>query len=509
MSKRVWLTIGTAGSVLIFPAVAHTGAARSASRPGTGQPAAPRSGSRSSPAQGGTTFDPNTGTLTVNVDLIGGEDASGNEIKFTNPDDGKVETAKQAWEQKVNDLWNGLLKNGGFKKFLFHATCANGKKAPGYRFQLKFVVNPLPPGAAGAPDHHHITFVNQRPTAGTSFVTDYTNVHTKGPNSDFSSPYTEDETGKWGIDNAQVIAHEVGHLMGLGDDDVRKNGGTDHAFDHRSTDTVMYGGRRRNKVNQNLVDRIAEQIQKNYKIPMDCGDYRYDVLIVTSVRNHYTIGPDSNGQIYTADTTFTWKGVFRDFPIKVKRRNGKFIYYITDRSPTSFSGVLQPVQLVFSASESGPYVNGSCSGLLNTLPGYPVPLLFDGSYTRVGGLLTSLDLNEWSGLENLIVAQEQAFGCVNGVAPPDAPFFPDDPEVRDPEGFVWTIPSASSDMGADFAGEGSASKLPKPIARLIEGKSFSFYSGHFSNTVTTDMGAAGIERLDESYLANVSFTRNR
>lgn len=484
----------------------------------TAQGVRPTSGgseSRTAAAGGGTTFNPKTGEITVNVDLIGAEDANGNEIKFTNPDDGKLETAKQAWEQKVNDIWNGLLKNGGFKKFLFHATCPGGNEAPGYRLHMNFVLNPLPPGSKGSPGHHHITFVDEHLRANvTNRVVPPGSKYDQKTNSnahnlDGPFPYEQEDHGQWGVDSAVAIAHEVGHLLGLGDDDIRVNNqGTGKAYDGRASDTIMYGGRKFDKVNRDLVDRIAKQIQKNYKIPKDCGDYRYDISIVATVRDQVPAVANVSSQ--TSDSTFTWTGDFPDVPIKVKLKNGKLSSFRIASAAASYPGVLRPGDLKFSGSDG----SESCSGLLDTLPAYPTSLTFAGTASSMG-FQTQLHGSALVGdLYRLANDQEVAFGCpeVPGygetlILPGPMPELPDIPTVLDADGFIWR-PYESTDLlktDVQWARSGKGA-LPTPIARLAAGKSFSFYSGDFVRSVT--VGYAG-GTLIEHYSSIVTFTRDR
>lgn len=465
-------------------------------------------------ANGGTTFNPSTGTITVNVDLIGAEDANGNEIKFKNPDNGQMQTAKQAWEQKVNDIWNGLLKNGGFKKFLFHATCPGGGDAPGYRLHLNFVINPLPPGAKGSPGHHHITFSNQHLTADVTYrqtpqgskYDQKTNPNAH--NLDGPFPYEQEDHGTWGIDGAVEIAHEVGHLLGLGDDDVRTNNkGNGDAYGGRAKDTIMFGGRKFDKVNRDIVDRIAKQIQKNYKIPKDCGDYRYDILIVTSVRNQ--VPPVQNVSAQTSDVTVTWTGEFRDVPIKVRRKGGKFIYFRIAAPSVDYPGVLQPGNLTFSGSDG----SESCSGLLDTLPAYPARLTFGGTTSSLL-FQTELQGSLVDDLFNLVNSQEVDFGCGNApdygeqlILPGPMPELPDIPTIVDSDGLTWRPYPLTERLATEVQWSNSRKgKLPAPIVRLAAGKSFSFYSGSFERAVSVEYAGG---TLDEGYVSTISFTRNR
>jgi hypothetical protein len=440
----------------------------------------------SSASQGGTTFDPSTGTITVIVDLIGAEDANGNEVKFPNPADGKMETAKQAWQQGVNDLWNGLLHNGGFGRFQYRVKCKDGRPSNGFPFHLNFVINPLPPGAKGSPGHHHVTFVNQHLTGN---FTDYTQWSAAGPNAttDNPSPYTHDDTGRWGIEGPQIIAHEVGHLLGLGDDDRRnQNNQTTGPVDHRATNTIMYNGRIGNKVNQNLVNRIGNLIAMHDAIPRSCGEvFRYDIFIDGYAKLHQT-STDSNPRFAgTVDLELSWSGQFNPVDVKVPRYG-----FVT--IPELPVGVVHPF---LRFADTIPLYGGPCNGTVD--------------YPEYRWTLTTLDIAQMDatdgGAFNDLTRAVEGTACQSQGYPAGPPYsipgrFPD--QFTGPYGLTWRPFIGLLSVG--FAPRGAITRS-FPFTRLLKGKSVDVSSGLYSNS-----GSCGSAcTFNAETRMTVSFTRTR
>jgi len=322
---------------------------------------------------GATTFDPNTGVITVKVDLIGALGANGNPVTFLNPADGKLETAVQQWQQAVDNTWNGLLNNGGFKRYGYLQSCGKGKPPASYHFTLNLVINPLKAGAAGDPGYHHITLAQ--------VARSNVDSGSRGPgHSDGDGPYVADSKGVWGENHpafgsqpqgpttANTIAHEVGHLLGLGDDYNQK---TSKPLKGRSGDTIMTNDKKYNKVNQNLVNRIGNQIKKSgHKIPTKCA-ITYDVYASGFQSLNVTVvdplNPSYNG---SEAISTTWYGSFNNVAVKItKTRRGAIV--------ESKGTALGTFEVEFQYNETGtPYGDPPCSD--NFTARFPAVSVFSG-----------------------------------------------------------------------------------------------------------------------------------
>jgi hypothetical protein len=134
---------------------------------------------------------------------------------------------------------------------------------------------------------------------------------------------------------------------------------------------------------------------------------------------------------------------------------------------------------------------------------------FSGNGSGQATFRTGLDVyssEKSQDLESLAYDQQKAFGCAI-IGPGAMPEF-QAPEIVDGDGFTWRIDTTTAFLSTDFYKFGKTKKLSNPIARLAAGKSFSFFSGSFKRTLTDNIGGSA-EQLTESYVATVSFTRNR
>lgn len=186
-------------------------------------------------------------TITVNIDAPGLTDKE----------------AKQ-WKNDAETVWNT-----GFEKW------------PAQCFKLHLVVNIRPQPAMTAEEiakarprrDHHLIY---RGSFAKPFGSDVSGA--KSFKEDTTYPLENATWGAWGYDvdalqnqGAGAYAHEVGHLMGLGDDYIDHPATSQHP---RSTppkpgrkDTLMADG---GPVDKQLVDRLTNQLRRAGKLP-SCG----------------------------------------------------------------------------------------------------------------------------------------------------------------------------------------------------------------------------------------------
>lgn len=208
-------------------------------------------------ARTSVTVDGATVTLTVPVDLIGATSIGGIEISGKG-DDGGVITISKYWATAAK-VWNDAFAKLSYKG------CVNFKLD--LQFFPKSVYDLETPG-------HHAIFINRDPDAR-SMVYDVKPDAINGvePDATFDTTgaFTADLGGDWKITTVPTISHEVGHLLGLGDDytDVKDADGKVISGKPKAgrEDTMMAGG---SKIDQNLVDRIGKLLDKAGKQLPQC-----------------------------------------------------------------------------------------------------------------------------------------------------------------------------------------------------------------------------------------------
>ena len=192
------------------------------------------------------TVDGATVTLTVPVDLIGAINADGYEM-------GLKDSATGA-PTGVTTYWAGAAKiwNDAFAKLPFNG-CIN------FKLELQFF--PKFPGAAPTPGHHAIV-IDLDPNTRPMVFDPYTPTD---PTRDTTSGLDGDLTGDWGAASVLTISHEVGHLLGLGDDytDVKDaNGKVTGSKPLPGRENTEMANQQSGNVDQNLVDRIGKLLDK-------------------------------------------------------------------------------------------------------------------------------------------------------------------------------------------------------------------------------------------------------
>ena len=186
------------------------------------------------PATAETTIDPNGSVvkITIPVDVVGARGKTG--------PDGTTPLVDY-WQQIVNDTWGAAFNTLPYKN------C--------YRFELKLDLTARGDDFDATTGRHRI--IVSAPTGGLTFDgTGFDGTRETSRNrttGDDTGSFENDRDGAIPVDAARtVVAHEFGHLMGLGDD--RENGRPKNGRDG----TMMVGGVP--GVDVNVVQRIDRQL---------------------------------------------------------------------------------------------------------------------------------------------------------------------------------------------------------------------------------------------------------
>ncbi|MGQ0803359.1 MAG: hypothetical protein ACT4PI_05790 [Actinomycetota bacterium] len=200
------------------------------------------------PAAAGTTVDPNGNvvTITIPIDVVGAEDK-------TSPDG--TMSLVDYWEKILNDTWGAAFDTIPYKN------C--------YRFELKLKLTAQGRDFDSTKGRHRILV--GAPTGGLTFdgtgfdgTEETSRNHATG---DGTRSLEHDRDGAIPVDAPPtVIAHEFGHLFGLGQDS--ENGAPKSGHD---LDDVMVGGvpgadlTRNPDIDKKVIDRIGKIIERYLK----------------------------------------------------------------------------------------------------------------------------------------------------------------------------------------------------------------------------------------------------
>jgi hypothetical protein len=237
-------------------------------------------------------------TITVPIDLHGAQGRS-----FHSPGTSGgfgAQGLASIWESGAEGVWNAGLEGYQFRG------C--------YTFKIDVEIAIIPPGQAGSPDHHHVWLM----------WTSYRSHVYRGTGSergvDNSLPFQGSAEGFWGTGNSVEIAHEVGHILGLGDDytDVVNSEGEVVGSEPKPgrEGTLLDSG---SSVDQEIVDRIGENAAEQLELPPCINgtvnivqeETRDNEVRTATVDFAVAVAPDESGQMTgTATGAFGLNGVY-------------------------------------------------------------------------------------------------------------------------------------------------------------------------------------------------------
>ncbi len=197
------------------------------------------------------TSDSGTVTLTVPIDLVGAINASGTEVGIKNLDTG-ARTPISALYGSGAKVWNDAFAKLQYKG------CVN--------FKLDLQLIPKPFDSPVTPGHHRIELGFDPDLRPGVFIPGATDA-----NADDSIPYTTDIGGTWPPVSADTVSHEVGHLLGLGDDytDIKDANGKVTGYQPLpGRDNTEMANSDSENVDQVLIDRLGKIVDKaGLKLP--------------------------------------------------------------------------------------------------------------------------------------------------------------------------------------------------------------------------------------------------
>lgn len=210
-------------------------------------------------AKTGVTIDGSTVTLTVPIDMLDLPEDGGRIIDMAT---GEQHVYSDWLETRAEAIWNEAFARLPYRQCL--------------TFRIDIQIHPV--SEARMRGHHGINFDPRIP--------DVAVVYDKGVdhhNKDGTRAYTDSLTGDFGLIDQETFAHEVGHLLGLGDDylrDENKNA-IDGVVDGREEGTLMHDSDSAT-VTQPIVDRIGALVDEIHDLP-ECWTGTFQA---TSVRTY-------------------------------------------------------------------------------------------------------------------------------------------------------------------------------------------------------------------------------
>ena len=182
-------------------------------------------------------------TIKVPIDVFG-------DTRIRDPETGVVGTAGPYWETGAEQIWND-----GLAPFRY-LDCVS--------FKIDIDIEEYGKDATGRPDAHLVRFYND-PTLRSGFW------DPGSPTSQADAPtaFNQSLDGEFGPIDHVTVAHEVGHLLGLGDDyvDVVQPDGTIRSEPLNGRPGTLMAESRSANIDQAIVDRLGRLLDDLGKLP--------------------------------------------------------------------------------------------------------------------------------------------------------------------------------------------------------------------------------------------------
>ncbi len=182
-------------------------------------------------------------TITVPIDIFG-------DTRIRDLETGEVVTAGPYWEKGAEQIWND-----GLAPFRY-LDCVT--------FRIDIDIKEYGKDATGRPDAHSVRFYND-PTLRSKFW------DPGAPTSQADAPtaFNQSLDGEFGPIDHFTVAHEVGHLLGLGDDylDVVQPDGTIQSEPLAGRPGTLMADSESANIDQAIVDRLGMLLDDLGKLP--------------------------------------------------------------------------------------------------------------------------------------------------------------------------------------------------------------------------------------------------
>jgi hypothetical protein len=274
-------------------------------------------------------------TITVPLDVMGGRPV------YWYPGEGQSQPTDHtgAWKAAAEKAWNDA-----FKRYHFHPACPAGSTPTktGLHLHLKLDIQVVPLGQTGRPNADKVFFDNN-PQLRSWVQLD----HRKG--NDSSSVYDNGnaDNARWGPEDGWTIAHETGHLLGIGDDytDQTQNGQTVSVPNHGREQTMM--AQQNGRIDRQLIDRLGKLLQQAGVLPPGAG--------CTPAK------PTGKLNRWFGDVKYSYAIDEKISPPNEEHntRDQRLTVVVPRRGPATWSGS-------YSETDSGPVTGGGCPTYIAT-----------------------------------------------------------------------------------------------------------------------------------------------
>lgn len=182
-------------------------------------------------------------TITVPIDVFG-------DTRIRDPETGEVGTVGPYWEMGAEQIWNDGLAQ------LRYRSCLT--------FKLDIDIKEFAAGATGRTDAHSVKFYNDP-----SLRSHFWDPGATTSQDDAPTAFTQTLDGEFGPIDHFTVAHEVGHLLGLGDDyvDVVQPDGTTRSEPLNGRAGTQMADSGSANIDQVIVDRLGSLLDDLSMLP--------------------------------------------------------------------------------------------------------------------------------------------------------------------------------------------------------------------------------------------------